>query len=330
MTQGLNNRGGDPERSTAADWVVRLREDAASEADWLAFEAWLSAGPSHRAAFDEADALWIELDARSKDLAAMLEDDAGVRPARRGGPRWAPAAFGGAAFAAIVALLAPFGAGLISTPSTAYATELGQRRTIQLADGSRVDLNSASSISVKMGHGRREVVMNDAEAAFDVTHDPSRPFIIHVGDQTVRVVGTQFDVSHRAGMISVTVRRGVVQVTANDGVAPVSLTPGQQLQHREGSGSSTVAPVSPDDAFAWRQGRLVCRDEALSDVVAELNHYFRSPIRVADGHIGALRFSGVLTVDDEASTVDRLSSLLPLSATPSEGVIVLQSRDRPR
>jgi len=331
MTEGLNSREAIPDRAIAADWVVRLHAPGAGEADWLAFDAWLSASPANRSAFDLAAALWTEIDAKAEAIAEALEDDIAARPARGwGGLRWSPAAMGGVAAAAMVAVLAPFAVGLISTPAVAYATELGQRRTIQLADGSRVDLNSASSISVKMGRGRREVVMNDAEAAFDVAHDPAHPFIIHVGDQTVRVVGTQFDVSHRDGMISVTVRRGVVQVAPADGGAPVALTPGQQLQHREGADSSTVGQVAADDAFAWREGRLICRDEALSAVVADLNHYFHKPIRVADGQIGALKFSGVLTIDDESSTLTRLSSLLPLSATPSEGVIVLQSRDHPR
>jgi transmembrane sensor len=332
MSQGLNNRGGDPDRADAADWVVRLHAPDAGEADWLAFDAWLSAAPANRAAFDTAAALWAEVDARAEDVTSALEDDTGTARTTRGwgGLRWSPAVMGGAVAAAAVVLLAPFAVGLMSTPSVAYATELGQRRTIQLADGSRVDLNSASSISVMIGHGRREVVMNDAEAAFDVAHDPAHPFIIHVGDQTVRVVGTQFDVSHRGGMISVTVRRGMVQVAQADGGAPVALAPGQQLQHRQGDDGSTLSQVAPDDAFAWRQGRLICRNEALSQVVADLNHYFRKPIRVADDQVGALKFSGVLTVDDESSTLSRLSSLLPLSATPSEGVIVLQSRDHPR
>ena len=325
MTQGLNNRGAEPDRSIAADWVVRLHEDGADEADWLAFETWLAGGPERRAAFDAAEALWMELEANAVDLAEALQDDGSAWRRRR----WTPALMGGAACAAVVALLAPLAAGLLSAPSVAYATELGQRRTITLADGSRVDLNSASSIGVRMGGGRREVVMNDAEAAFDVAHDPAHPFIIHAGDQTVRVVGTQFDVSHRDGMISVTVRRGVVQVATGDG-APVALTPGQQLNHHEGADGSTVATVSADDAFAWRQGRLICRDEPLADVASRLNHYFHTPIRVADEQVGALRFSGVLTVDDETSTLHRLSSLLPLSATPSENVIVLQSRDASR
>jgi transmembrane sensor len=121
-----------------------------------------------------------------------------------------------------------------------------------------------------------------------------------------------------------------VQVASNDGGAPVALSAGQQLQHRDGAETSSVGEVTADDAFAWRNGRLICRDEALSQVVADLNHYFHKPIRIADDQVGAMKFSGVLTVDDESATLTRLSSLLPLSATPSENAIVLQSRDSTR
>ena len=328
MMQGLSNPSADRPQTDAADWVVRLRAPEVGEADWLAFEDWLCAAPDNRARFDAAEALWAEVDARAGDLMDLLAETPkpGFKARRLS---WSAPLVGVLAAAAFLALLAPYAAGVFARP-TVYTTAKGEHSTLQLADGSRVDLNGGSSISVRIDRNRREVVMNDAEAAFDVTHDPARPFIIHVGDRSVRVVGTQFDVSHRGGMISVTVRRGVVRVASISGGDAVALTPGQQLRHHEGDGGSSIDTVSADDVFAWRQGRLIYRDRPLADVVADLNHDFQTPIRIEGDQLAALRFSGVLTVDTESATLQRLTALLPLSATSSEGVIVLRSRDSTR
>jgi len=126
----------------------------------------------------------------------------------------------------------------------------------------------------------------------------------------------------------VTVRRGVVQVASAGGAGAVSLTAGLQLRHREGATDSIIAPVAADDAFAWRQGRLIYRDAALGDVVDDLNHYFPHPIRLGAGAAASFRFSGVVTVDDEARTLERLTALLPLKARAAKGdAVVLDARD---
>jgi transmembrane sensor len=322
--------------AAAADWVVRLRAPEAGETDWLAFEAWLAAAPPNREAFDAAQRLWMEVDARREDLAAAVEAGSGGGMSPRSAARaWRPTALGALAVAAGLALLAPLAAnlagGLTAPKATVYATTKGERRTLWLADGTRVDMNSDSRLSVRMAAGRREVTMEGAEAAFDVTHDAARPFVIHAGDQAVRVVGTQFDVARRDGRIAVTVRRGVVRVSAASGAGAVSLTPGLQLRHREGAADSTIVEeVSADDAFAWRDGRLIYRDAALGDVVDDLNHYFDRPIRL-DAGAAALRFSGVLTVDDEARTLGRLTALLPLKTRDAKGgAVAIEARGAAR
>jgi transmembrane sensor len=105
----------------------------------------------------------------------------------------------------------------------------------------------------------------------------------------------------------------------------VALSPGQQLNHREGAVLSNVAEVNADDAFGWRSGRLIYRDKTLAEVAADLSRYYAEPVR-AQGAAGALRFSGVLEIAGESSVIDRLSALVPVSANAKDGVIVLTER----
>ncbi|MFC3070609.1 FecR family protein [Phenylobacterium soli] len=302
-------------RERAVEWHVRLQSDAAEEADWQAFEAWLDESSEHAAAYAEVDALWSELD----DAPAQPAEIVTLKPrvaARRGPPRWAwPAAIAASlAIAAGVALnVGDFGG---PAPVT-YETAKGATREITLADGTHVRLNSGSKISVALGRHERRVEMADAEAAFDVTHDPSRPFIIAAGDRRIRVVGTEFDVLRHGGQVSVSVRRGVVEVRAAQADAagpPIArLTRGQRLEHTEGAAGDRVGAVDPDKAFAWTQGRLVYEDARLEDVAADLNRYVAAPIVVAP-EARNLRLSAVIDLDTEDAMVRRLAGFLPVSA----------------
>jgi transmembrane sensor len=210
----------------------------------------------------------------------------------------------------------------------AYRTAAGEVRDLLLADGTRIKLNGASSLSVDLGRDARRVEMADAEATFDVAHDPRRPFLIAVGDRQIRVVGTEFNLSHHQGQTALTVRRGVVEVrpARSPSATPTRLTAGQQLRHRDGAGASQISNVEPDNAFAWTQGQLVYRDAPLSQVAADLSRRFPRPVRPADPATGALRFTGVLVIDNQAAVLNRLEAYAPVRAEPVRGAILLRRR----
>ena len=315
----------DATRDAAADWLLRIRRPEADEGDWLAFEAWLAASPDHAAAYDAVLAVWEEVGAAAPALKANLAEDGtgGVGPRIRASRRWAIAA--GLAAALAVAVV-PWRD--VTAPTTVYATGQGERRTVTLADGTRIDLNAASEIRVKLTSRERHVVMTDAEAVFDVTRDPGRPFVIESGDLTVRVLGTQFGVRRRNGEVAVVVARGVVEVRpAVDEPGPrVRLTPGRRLDHVEGAIQSHVSDADPEEVFGWRSGRLIYRARPLSEVVADLNRYAKTPLRLADARTGEIRFSGVLILDDEQAIVRRLVALAPITSVPTEDSILLSSQ----
>ena len=150
--------------------------------------------------------------------------------------------------------------------------------------------------------------------------------MIAVGDRTVRVVGTQFDVRRREGRLSVTVERGTVEVLPAEGAKgrTYRLHPGQRLDHAEGASEVSIRAAAPSEVFAWRTGRLIYRDEALRDVLVDVNQQFATPIQLKDPALGETRFSGVLKLDGQAAVVQRLSLLAPLTSLPSERAIVLR------
>lgn len=310
----------------AADWLTRLQRPEVDETDWLAFDAWLSE-PGAQEAYDAIQAVDEEIFQRGPAIRGELTEPQRVAARRAFAVDWRwLGGLGVTAAAAVVALtVAPWGE-LLPQPDTLYATAKGESRVVQLTDGSRIDLNTDSHISVRLEKDARRVTVHDGQALFDVAHDSARPFLITAGDETVRVVGTRFDVRRRDGQLSVTVLRGLVEVSTDGEDTPVRLRPGQMLEHVEGAAGFSVRAVTAEDQVGWRSGRLIYRDQPLGRIVSDMNHYFDRPLRLEGENTANLRFSGVLIVDGQDAMVRRLTSLMPISATPTDDAIVLRGR----
>jgi transmembrane sensor len=333
---GRDQTSADPTRDAAAAWVVRLRVSEAGEADWLAFEAWLAATSDARPAFDDAMALWLLSDQLGSETIEPVLGDRRSRDAPAGARSWGAASLGlgglaAAISAALILTLRPGGPQPVpgAGAPVVYATAIGERRSVTLADGSQLDLSGGSRVTVDLQPRTRRLSMSAGEVAFTVVHDARRPFVVAVGDRQVRDLGTEFDILRSGSRIDVTVRQGQVEVAAPDvaNAPPVALGAGRQWLHDEDTGATSVQDVVPDEVFAWKQGRLIYRDQPLRVVVEDLNRYFPHAVKIDDERVAALRFTGVLAVDGEEATIRRLVALLPISATREGDATVLRARD---
>jgi transmembrane sensor len=125
-----------------------------------------------------------------------------------------------------------------------YATDIGERRSITLEDGSTIDLNARSKVRVRFSDGERDVELLEGQALFSVAHDVSRPFIVSAGNTAVRAVGTQFDVYRKSSGTTVTVVEGRVAVFG-------PLNPGGTTG---GDGSVVPSFLALNSSFAGGQG----------------------------------------------------------------------------
>jgi transmembrane sensor len=305
----------------AADWLARLQAPDLDADQALDFDGWLSARPANAAAYDATLAVSVELAASAPDILRELRASP---PRRTAGRAWL-AAGGLAAAAAVAVAVMPLPTR--APPTQSFATGKGEHRTLKLADGSTVELNAGSRLSVTLAAHERRLSLPQGEALFDVAADPARPFLIATGDRTVRVVGTRFDVRHRGGALSVTVERGVVEVRPSREAAGRvwRLHPGQRLDTAQGETAVALRAADPQQVESWRSGRLIYRDQPLSEVVADLNQQFARPIVLDDPALARTRVSGVLVLDDQNAVIRRLSLLAPIKALPSARGILLRS-----
>ncbi|MDB6092417.1 MAG: hypothetical protein JWN85_5201 [Gammaproteobacteria bacterium] len=235
----------------ACAWFVECRSgdlDAAARAE---FDRWLRKSPEHLSAYVEIAAIWNEgplLDPTNKwdidtlilqaaqdldnvvALPGAVPPNALVREAAFEVPSHGAAAHRWtkkwrlSAIAASIAVLGAIAGTVIwerlQVPT--YATALGEQRSIELADGSTVELNSRSKIKVRYSEGERDVELLEGQALFHVAENHARPFVVIAEGTRVRAVGTQFDVYKKRTGTLVTVVEGRVAIFT----APVTPAPG--------------------------------------------------------------------------------------------------------
>ncbi len=189
----------------ALGWIARLRDDSACDEDRQAFALWLGEDNSHQRAMDEALDLWDDLGV-VRCLTAARESATAANQSR-----WLPTAMAIAASLVLAILLWPQ---MATDPvSTQYQTAMGERRDIQLPDGSRALLNTNSSLTVIYTGEQRHIDLQRGEAWFKVESDVNRPFHVDAGEARVTALGTAFNVYRDDSSTNITVTEGVVRVT---------------------------------------------------------------------------------------------------------------------
>lgn len=300
----------------AAEWHMRLAAPAATEADWLAFEQWLSV-PDNKAAYEALERALEEVEHNPRAVAAVADGAPPVRSIVRRSILWVAPALAMATAAALAIYLRP-----ATPPPVAYEAQANADRTIVLADDTRVHLNRGAAVRVT-GDGRR-VFLDRGEASFSVTHNAARPFAVIIGEVELRDVGTAFNVVRTSDGLVVTVRDGEVDLLRRRANAQ-RLGTGMRAKV-DGSGHVAVSAANSSDAFSWESGRLVYHDAPLSDVIDDLNRYGPERISIGDTRAGGLRFSGVLPIDGSEVMLQRLKAFLPIQTEQDGDRIVVRSR----
>ncbi|MEN0105426.1 MAG: FecR family protein [Pseudomonas sp.] len=290
----------------AIELWVHLHSGRATAAERMAFNAWSQRSPAHQAAAQMAQDIWAALPA----TAAAQTVRQPLPAPRRGRRLWISGAVAAslAAVALVINTLGP-----VARLYADYTTAVGERHEVQLEDGSRIWLNSASALSVDYSAERRSIHLYQGEALFQVAKDAQRPFIVHAADGEVRAVGTRFDVDLRGDQVGVRVSEGIVQV--DSGGTPARLTVGQGLSYQQGQAPGAVTQLDVASADAWQRGKLIFNSRPLGEVLAELERYLPGKLYLTDGQLAELRVSGLFELDDPAALLRTLEQTQPLRIT---------------
>lgn len=287
----------------AADWLVKLHSGCFSEADRLACERWRQRSAEHDRAWTRAQAVLAKLGGLPPGLGrATMEATA----SRRAGLR--------VLAGLIVATPAGWLAWRAAPPqwSADYATRSGERRRIELPDGSLLVLNTASAVDLNYDGAQRELRLREGEILLRSAHsapaDP-RPLRVRTAEGSAQALGTYFSVRQMDGRSRVAVIEGRVRVQPRAATAAIVLAPGQSVDFSTLAAQPPAA--SPHPPQAWLDGVLYADDARLADFLQELGRYRPGVLR-CDPDVADLRISGGFQADDTDAALLAVSRSLPV------------------
>lgn len=329
MSSTDGSPGQDEIDTQAAAWFARTRSGEMTAGEIAAHQRWLARSVHHRTAFARMAACWDRMEAARAHPRVLA-----MRESARKRLSWSSRRPARLVLGAAACVLCLIGAALVAQrigwlqPDTwlqsdsptgiLHRTRIGQKATLSLPDGSTVVLDADSIIETQFTHAHRRVVLLRGRAYFRVVHDPDRPFIVAAAHTLVTDIGTSFDVEIRTAAVAVTLFKGRVRVmgsasgsavTHGASAAPaVEMTAGYRLIASNNEDWS-LRREDTRNALGWLHGRLVFDGEALADVVAEVNRYSSTQIRIVDPAIAARRLSAVLTAGDISTFLSAVQGL---------------------
>jgi len=307
----------------ASEWLERRDFSNWTEGDAGELEAWLAQSLAHRVAFLRLDFEWKRTE-RLAALRPLKSQSAGDAP---GGRSWRKPVRIAAAIA-ILGVMGALGANFLITPNgKLYATPLGGRKVLTLADGSQIELNTNTALRIAIDEHRRAATLERGEAYFVIKHDAARPFVVTAANHKVVDLGTKFLMRTSGNKLEVALVEGSAKVEPSDAGAArraITLKPGDIAYALPGSMSvvrKTPADIGSD--LGWRRGLIIFRHATLAEAAEEFNRYNAQKIVIADPETARLTFSATLPTHDTQTFVRILGKLFNThNQTTVEGIVI--------
>ena len=336
MNSSFETSKGQQVAAEAYAWFAQLDSGNVSLADRAAFKEWINRSPRHVAEFKAVMALVDDLGVLSELLEPLLLEAEPTSNRHFLRPILVPIAAISLMLVAGIVAYTQFSSTNINREF--YTTGVGEYQTVELNDGSIVQLNTATTIEIAYSKERREIRLAKGEAFFDVVSDKSKPFVVYAGDALAQAVGTAFSVRLYESGTELIVTEGKVAF-ANLQHSPLEsnglLVPDRDIENSETTSEApilvneghrvssnprggTIQPTKLKDdtqqrKLSWTEGLFDFSDTPLPDVVREVSRHTELQISIADPSLTSVSFGGVFRIGD----VDTL-----LEALPNVGVAV--------
>lgn len=338
----------------AVAWYVRLASGEMTREERSQFAVWQQLSPAHAKADRKIAKLWDMLDVvmdqpqslpsaaqttiheRNADIISLdaarqsIADSKAAQHTRRTKPstfaRWA------LGFATAASVLIFLGFTLCNSgicldnlyhPLADYHTMTGEQKTIHLADGSTVYLNTDTALDVALSEHERRIVLIQGEAEFQVAHDKTKPFSVIAGTTTTEALGTQFIVRYQDSEGLVTLLEGKVRTSSASGTDNVTLKPGDQVAFNAGQ-LGEVQTTDLASTSSWRRGRLVMNFVSLQDVVNEINRYRHGHVHILNSALARRKIHVAIDIKHIDDWLNALDDSLPVQVRRLGPVVLLQ------
>lgn len=295
----------------AAGWLVLLHSGEASARDLQELERWRIRSAAHEAAWQRAENMLGAF----RQVPPKLGRDTLARlgsPGRRQLLRLG-----------LLAIAAPTASwlGWRHLPWREWSADLrtttGEQKRFDLADGTRLVLNTASAVNVSFTPTERRLTLLAGEILITTAKDApptAPPFILHTGQGRLTPLGTRFAVRQFEESTRLAVFEGAVEIRpAASGQAAI-LRAGEQTDFT----AIAIQPPAPAEDALWERGMLLARNMPLGALVDELSRYHRGLLR-CDPEVAGLIVSGAFPVTDVPTSLTLLEKTLPVRVGRATG-----------
>jgi len=313
--------------------IVRYLSGSTDKEEQIKLGKWISDSTENRKYFEQLKNIWDTTDTQylsetintDQALESVLHRISGTSSLKKLWIYWGK-------FAAILLLpliigniiflsLNPIKTASSSSPvySEVFAT-FGTRTALKLVDGSLVWLNSGSSLKYpdRFDGNQREVFLS-GEAYFEVSSNTSKPFVVKTTDLTIKATGTKFNVYgyNSDSKSEITLVEGKVLVDELDTTGLINreseLNPNQHLIFNK---STKIVTINDEDTYkyiAWKDGKLIFRNEPLSEVVKKIGQVFNVDIELQGSALQDYRYRATFEDESLAEILKLLEISSPIS-----------------
>ncbi len=301
----------------AIDWTLRMRFNVPDENTSRAFEIWLQSDARHAEAWRQMQCAQKGFDALPGDHVMSILEKVSEKRRSRGISRRSAIKL---AFLGGIALVAGWNYQYYLSPSpetdrVVADTQTGERRTLQLSEGTVIELNTDTALRVEFNTLRRHVHLLHGEvfisAGKDVESTSRRPFWVETSFGSLEALGTRFNVRLMPESARITVLEGAVRMAAASGRG--SVAEAGETWMLDSRDVRQIADFSLN-AVDWIDGILVAKNMPLADFLAELARYRPGKI-ICDPRVANLKVSGIYHIKDTDKALVILSQSLPVTLT---------------
>jgi transmembrane sensor len=304
----------------AAEWLIGRLHDKDWTTDRQAqLEAWFAESVAHEVAYLRLEAGWNGAD-RLAVLRAPVNEP---RPANKAASRVKMIYSVGVLFLCVTLGVLSYAA--MQPADRIFVTPVGGYKTIALADGSQIELNTDTEL--RLSQKDRHATLVRGEAYFRIVHHASHPFSLDVGTQRVVDLGTQFSVRRNADELRVAMVEGRARIESVANPAhsqSVVLNRGDVATAAQGR--LAVARKPPgllQDALSWRKGFVVFHHATLGAAADEINRYNTEKIVIADRGASSRVFGGKFRTNDAGRFANVVAAALALQVERRGNEIVI-------
>ncbi|HSZ31777.1 MAG TPA: FecR domain-containing protein, partial [Puia sp.] len=192
----------------------------------------------------------------------------------------------------------------ITIEENILTTPRGGQYQLVLPDGTKVWLNSASSITYPTAFsGNQRFVKTTGEVYFEVVHNASMPFVVKVGNTVITDLGTSFNINayKEEGSITTTLLQGSIKIFVGS-KTDILFSGQQEMTSVEGKSVTIKNNVDIDKVMAWKNGKLSFADVSVRQLMTEISRWYDVDIEYS-GSVPNKQFYGSIRRDVPLSTV---------------------------